>query len=187
MSGIELIQIGHVLERLHADATISVEKAFAVLAQHQIGLHYALHSGADLVFAEARPHDVADAGIFGAGAAELELVILDALLVDAQDADVAGVMVAAGVDAARDLDLELADVVLAIEVGEALGDILRNRDRARIGEIAIVETRAGDDVGDKAGVRRRQAMLAELGEDRRQVALLHVRQYEILLVADADF
>src|SRR5438128_2053251 len=42
MSGIELVQIGHVLERLHADAAIGVEEAFAVLAQHQIGLHHAL-------------------------------------------------------------------------------------------------------------------------------------------------
>src|SRR5690242_9945142 len=66
MSGIELIQIGHVLERLHADAAIGVEEAFAVLSQRQISLHHALHGGADLVLAEARSHDVADARILGA-------------------------------------------------------------------------------------------------------------------------
>src|SRR4029079_4912104 len=38
MSGIKLVQIGHILERLHADATIGIEEAFAVLAQHQIRL-----------------------------------------------------------------------------------------------------------------------------------------------------
>ena len=39
-----------------------------------------------------------------------ELVVLLALLLDAQDADVADVVVAAGVDAAGDLDLQLADL-----------------------------------------------------------------------------
>ena len=38
-----------------------------------------------------------------------DLVELLALLIDAQDADVAHVVVAAGVDAAADLDLQLAD------------------------------------------------------------------------------
>src|SRR5690348_14492512 len=99
MSGIELIQVGHVLERLHADAAIGVEEAFAVLAQHEIGLHDALDGGADLVLAEAGTHDVADAGIFGAGAAELELVIFHALLIDAQDADMTGMMMATSIDA----------------------------------------------------------------------------------------
>ena len=46
-------------------------------------------------------------------AAQAQLVELDPVLVDAEDADVADVMMAAGIDAARDLDLQVADVVLA--------------------------------------------------------------------------
>ena len=47
-------------------------------------------------------------------AAEQQLVVLGALAVDAEDADVAGVVVAAGVDAARDLELQLAQIAPAV-------------------------------------------------------------------------
>ena len=82
-------------------------------AQREIGIDHALDRTGDLVGAERRTQDLADAGILRAGAAELELVIFHALLVDAEDADMAGMMMAAGIDAAGNLDLQLADVVLA--------------------------------------------------------------------------
>ena len=69
----------------------------------------------------------------------------------------ADMVMAAGIDAAGDLDLQLADIVLARQIGEVLGDPLRHRDRARIGERAIVEARAGDDVGDLADIGFGQA------------------------------
>src|SRR3546814_4184624 len=62
-------------------------------------------------------------------------------------------MMAAGVDAAGDLDLEVADLVLAFQVAEALGDALGDGDGSRVGEVAVVEPGAGDDVGEKPGVR----------------------------------
>ena len=55
------------------------------------------------------------------------------------------------------LIFERADVALAVEVGEGLGDPLGDRDRARGRERAVVHARAGDDVGDEADVRRREA------------------------------
>ena len=64
--------------------------------------------------------------------------MLDPLLVDAENADIGGMMMAAGVDAARNLELELAQLLLPIDIGEALCDLLRNGDRARIGEAAII-------------------------------------------------
>ena len=94
----------------------------------QIGFHHALHRIGDLVLAETGAHDVADGGVFRARAAELELVELHAFLVDAQNADMPGMMMAAGIDAAGNLDLEFADLVLAVEIGEALGDVLRDRE-----------------------------------------------------------
>src|SRR3546814_7507058 len=63
-------------------------------------------------------------------------------------------MMAAGVDAAGDLDLEVADLVLAFQVAEALGDALGDGDGSRVGEVAVVEPGAGDDVGEKPGVGR---------------------------------
>ena len=59
----------------------------------------------------------------------------------------------------RDLDLQLADVLLPRRVGEALGDLLRDRDRAGIGEAAVIEPRAGDDVGDQVEVGLAEARL----------------------------
>src|SRR5687767_6823125 len=55
-------------------------------------------------------------------AADLDLVPLLAVLIHAEDADVADVVVAAGVHAARNVEVELADVVQVIEVVEALLD-----------------------------------------------------------------
>src|SRR3546814_14351403 len=74
---------------------------------------------------------------------------LGALPIDAEDADMPGMVMPAGVDAARDLDLQLAQILLPLEIGEALGDLLRDGDRARVGEAAIIESGAGDDVGDE--------------------------------------
>ena len=67
-----------------------------------------------------------------------------------------------------------------------LRDLLRDRDRARIGEAAIVEARAGDDVGDQADIRRGDADGVERAPQRRQIALRDMRQHQVLLVADAD-
>src|SRR3546814_11728315 len=70
-------------------------------------------------------------------------------------------MMAAGVDAAGDLDLEVADLVLAFQVAEALGDALGDGDGSRVGEVAVVEPGAGDDVGEKPGVGRAEAVGGE--------------------------
>ena len=121
-----------------------------------------------------------------AGAAERDLVEFLAFPLDAENADVAGVMVAAGVDAAGNLDLQRADLLLPAGVGEALGDALGDRDRAGVGERAIVEAGAGDDVGDEAGIGGREAVRDELVVERLQIVLRDMRQHEVLLVADAD-
>ena len=70
----------------------------------------------------------------------------------------------AGVDAAADLDLQLADRLGAVRVGEVLGDVLGDRDRAGVGQRAVVQPRAGDDVADQVDVRRRQARRASAAQ-----------------------
>jgi hypothetical protein len=67
---------------------------------------------------ERRADDLADRGLVALGAAERHLVPLAAVLVHAQDADVAHVVVAAGVDAAGDVQFDVADVVLEVDVLE---------------------------------------------------------------------
>ena len=71
-------------------------------------------------------------------------------------------------------------------VAELLGDPLGDRNRARGRERAIVEARAGDDVADRAGVRRREADRGEPVVDRRQIVERDMRQDQVLLVRDAD-
>src|SRR5581483_7051626 len=56
----------------------------------------------------------------------------------AENADMADVMMAAGIDAAGYIDVQPAQVALQIEIAEAARDLLRDRDRAGIGEAAIV-------------------------------------------------
>ena len=82
--------------------------------------------------AKAAADDLADRGVLVARAAERDLVDLLALLLDAEDADVADMVVAAGVDAAGDLDLQLADLALP----------LRRRRSARRSRCAIGIERA---------------------------------------------
>src|SRR5207244_6333843 len=72
-------------------------------------------------------------------AADGELIELLAVLLDAEDADVADMVVAARVDAARDVDVQPAELLGEAEVAEAASDLLRDRDRARVGEAAVVE------------------------------------------------
>ena len=60
-------------------------------------------------------------------AAEGDLVPLLAVLIDAQDADVPDVVVAAGIHAAGHLDLDLAEVVQVVEIVEALLDVAARR------------------------------------------------------------
>jgi hypothetical protein len=101
-SGIELL-----LEGSRADPGQGVVEALAVAALLQIGGDDAVDRVDHVVVGEGRADDLADGGVLVGAAAERDLVELLALLVDAEDADVADVVVAAGVDAAGDLDLQI--------------------------------------------------------------------------------
>src|SRR3546814_11465063 len=89
-------------------------------------------------------------------------------------------MVASGVDAARDLDLELANVELTPHVREPLRNLLRQRDRARVGEGAILEPGAGEDVGDVGEVNGRKICGVARLHNRVEIALAAVRTTEVL-------
>src|SRR5207302_1895699 len=87
-------------------------------------------------------------------AADLDLVPLLAVLIHAEDADVAHVVVAARVHAAGNVQIELADVVLVIEIIEAPLDRFRDRNGLRICQRAEIATRAADDVRQQPEIRR---------------------------------
>src|SRR3546814_5046625 len=71
-----------------------------------------------------------------------ELIIFGSFAVHAQNADVSGMMMTAGVDAAGNLELQFTQIPLTLGVGETLADLLRHRNRPRIGKAAIIKTGA---------------------------------------------
>src|SRR5690606_31996772 len=76
-----------------------------------------------LVF-QAGALDHADGGSLVCASAKQDLVEFFAFLVDAKDADMADMVVAARIDATRDIDMQCADLVLEFRVGEQRLDIV---------------------------------------------------------------
>ena len=64
----------------------------------------------------------------------------------------AGMVVAAGVDAARDLELQFAHVALPFGIGETGGDFLGDGDGTRVGKAAIIQAGAGDNIADQVEI-----------------------------------
>src|SRR5262245_56876683 len=162
------------------------EQFFGGIAQFHVGGDHVLDDVGDFAIAHRRPEQGAEPGVLVGAAPERDLVEFLAVLLDAEDADVADMVVAAGVDAAGDVDVEAPDGARELVVAEALRQLLRDWDRAGIGEAAIVEAGAGDDVGDEPDIRRRKLLRFELLPKPQEIALRHMRQHQVLLVADAD-
>src|SRR3546814_12575288 len=83
-------------------------------------------------------------------------------------------------------ELERANGELTLHVRETLRNLLRQRDRARVGEGAIIEPGAGDDVGDEVEVNVRKTCGVERLPNRIEIGLADVRQDEVLRVGRAD-
>ena len=86
----------------------------------------------------------------------------------------------------RDLYLQRPDVFGFSAFAKTLRNALGDGNRARGGERAIVETGAGDDVGDRAGVGGREPDRGQAVVDRVEIVERDIGQNEVLLVADAN-
>ena len=152
------------LERLDAEAPHRVDEALVLVALVDIivdqPLDHVGHLGAandgPITLPSPRPRASLPSSA-RPDAADGDLVPLLAVLVDAENADVADVMMAAGIHAAGNVEIELADVVQVVEVVEAALDRLGDRDRLGVGQRAEIAARAADDVGQQADVRRGEA------------------------------
>ena len=143
----------------NAKAADGVDEALFRFALVQIDVDQPRDDIGHVVCLERGADDLAD----GAAAASRirtirathrNLVPLLAILVDAEDADVAGMVVAAGIHAAGNIDVQLADIVQEIEVVEAMLDGFSDRDGFRVRERAEIPAGTGDDVGQQSEVRR---------------------------------
>src|SRR5580692_7410103 len=102
-------RIGLLLERLDADTVHGVEEALVLGTVRAIHLDDALERRRHLVLGHRGADDLPErGGAAGGRAPERDLVPLLAVLVDAEDADVADVVMATGIHAAGHLQLDLA-------------------------------------------------------------------------------
>src|SRR3954468_5705051 len=112
--------IDALLERFDAETLHRVhEQLFRPLAQRQIGFHDILDDIGDLVELDARADQIAERGVLVGTAANGDLVDLLAILLDAENADVADMVMSAGVDAAGDVDVQAADQIGELVIGKA--------------------------------------------------------------------
>src|ERR1700674_780232 len=154
MSGLLRVAVHACLERGDAEAMDGVDEELVLVARVDVGIDQLRDDLGHLGRGERRSDDLSQRGVVALAPADGHLVELRALLVDAEDADVADVMVAAGIHAAGDVEVQLADVVQVIEIVEAALDRLGDGNRLRVGERAEIPAGAADDVGEQAHVGR---------------------------------
>src|SRR5579863_6198839 len=126
-------RIDTLLERFDAEAVDRIdEQLVRALTQLQIGRSDILNDIGHLRIRHRRPDQRTELGTFIGLAAERDLIKLLAVLLDAENTDMPDVMVPAGIDAARDVDVQPAEIALQVDVVEAARNLLRDRNRARV-------------------------------------------------------
>src|SRR6185437_15966248 len=122
-----LFAIERLLERRVAHPSIDLDEGLVGgLPPLDVGVHQPFDGVRYVVGNKAGAHRIAQRRALRGVAADGDLVELGALLLDAENADMADIVVAAGIDAARNLDLELADLALPLGRGKPVRDRLRD-------------------------------------------------------------
>src|ERR1700753_3448579 len=90
-------------ERFDAEALDGVDEQFVrARAQREIGLDNILNDVGNFAVTHSRPDQRADSGMLVGTAADRDLIEFLAVLLDTENADVADMMMAAGIDTAGD-------------------------------------------------------------------------------------
>ena len=111
-----------------AEAGQRLDKQFALVgAQVAIGIHDAFQRARNIIGFQARPGNRADRGLLIGTAAKGDLIEFLTFLIDAQNADMADMMVATSVDTSGNIDVQAANILLIIRISEDLLDSLTNR------------------------------------------------------------
>src|SRR5262249_22495476 len=114
--------IDALLERLDADPLDGREEYLVrPFAQFEIGCHYIFNHVRHLRVGHGRPDQRAERRVLVGAAADRHLEILLAILLDAEKADVADVMMTASIDAAGDIDVQPPEIAGEVEIAEAAG------------------------------------------------------------------
>src|SRR5580704_7313339 len=92
------------------------EQLVGPLAQLHVSRDHVLDDIGNLRIGHRRADQGAELGVLVGAAADGDLIELLAVLLDAENADMADVMMAAGIDAARNVDVEPAEAARQIEI-----------------------------------------------------------------------
>src|SRR5579872_7185416 len=138
--------INPLLERFDAEPLHRIDEKFVgALAQRKIGLDDILDHIGDFAEGDRGPDQNAKLGILVGAAADRDLIEFLAVLLDPENADMPDMVMAARVDAAGNIDVQPADQFGGVGIGKAAGQLLRDRDRTRVRQRAVIEAGAGDD------------------------------------------
>src|SRR5918992_955181 len=147
------------LEGFNPDPAIGVEETLALESAFDIGIQDLSQRISHFGFGDSWTQAVTERGIVFRGPTERDLVILFALLIHPEDTDVPHMMMAAGIHAARHLDLDLTEIVEVVQIIEPLVDLPGDGDRAGIGERAVVESGTADHIRERADIGCSQIMV----------------------------
>src|SRR5690606_22822529 len=101
------LAINPLAEGFDADAAHSLDEFLAILATLDIDIEHARNGLGNGVLGDRGTDDLAQRGDATDRAADGDLIPLDPVLVDAEDADVADMVMPAGIHAAGHLDLDV--------------------------------------------------------------------------------
>src|ERR1700676_230237 len=162
-----MIRLIHpLLKWFDTDAAHGIDKAFIVpMPLAHIDFEQPGNGVGYLLFRHRWADDFAKRRRTGRRTADGDLIPLLAVLIDAENPDVADVMMAASVHTARHLDLDRAQVVEIIQIVEARVYLLGHVDRAGIGETAEIQPGAADHVGQRADIGSGESQGVELAPD----------------------
>src|SRR5262249_36331855 len=179
--------IKSLLEWRHADSPVSGKKILlGALPQLQIGIDKRFDRADDVVGRKTAAGDGADGATYVGRAAERNLIGLGPGFLETENSDVTDMVMSTGIDAAGDIYFELPDLPRAGRIAKRLRDSLGDGDRAGGRKRAIIEARAGDDIGHEACVRGGKTLRDKLVENFGQIIECDMRQYQILLMRDAQ-
>ncbi len=123
-----------VFERVDANAVDRIDEKLFLDALSHIDFQQATNHFRHLSGGERGADDFANGTGIALRTTDGNLVPLRAILVDPENTDIADMMMTAGVDAARAIQLDVADVMLKIDIVETLCNGLCDRDGFGIGK-----------------------------------------------------
>src|SRR5579875_1278369 len=176
--------IERLLEGSRADTAAGVRELLAVAPQSEVDVDQAIDGGGDFVRRHRRADDGAQCRVGAVAAADRDLIGFRSVLFQTENADVADMVMAAGIDAARDLDLKRPDVLLAL--GEVGRQRLRDGNRACGGEAAVIQAGAADDVAGETDIGGGEPGRGQPQPQIVECRLAHMRQDHVLVMGYPD-